>query len=288
MSLEKYQAFIKVIEYQSFTKAGEVLNYSQSGISRMIKDLEEDFSAPLLHRSRNGVTLTSTGEMLLPYIKNLCEAHERLLEKAMALEGLKGGLIRIGTFSSVATHWLGAIISEFQKDYPEIDYELLVGDYKEIEEWTLSGRVDFGFVRLPVSKDLETIFLEADEMRAILPKKHPLAEKSALRAEDFSGEPFLLLEKGAKAEVIDFFKEAGVSPEIKFTTWDDYAIMSMVEKNLGVSVLPSLILRRIPYDILTRPLEPVLSRQIGVALKSYEGASLAVKTFLKYLGYRKD
>lgn len=288
MSLEKYQAFIKVIEYQSFTKAGEVLNYSQSGISRMIKDLEEDFSAPLLHRSRNGVSLTSTGEMLLPYIKNLCEAHERLLEKAMALEGLKGGLIRIGTFSSVATHWLGAIISEFQKDYPEIDYELLVGDYKEIEEWTLSGRVDFGFVRLPVSKDLETIFLEADEMRAILPKKHPLAEKSALRAEDFSGEPFLLLEKGAKAEVIDFFKEAGVSPEIKFTTWDDYAIMSMVEKNLGVSVLPSLILRRIPYDILTRPLEPVLSRKIGVALKSYEGASLAVKTFLKYLGYRKD
>ena len=61
------------------------------------------------------------------------------------LQGLKSGLIRIGTFSSVATHWLPNIIREFQKDYPEIDYEMLLGDYTEIEEWILEGRVDVVF-----------------------------------------------------------------------------------------------------------------------------------------------
>lgn len=69
MSIEKYQAFVKVIEYQSFTKAGEVLSYSQSGISRMIKDLEKAFNTTLLTRNKNAITLTSSGELLLPYIR---------------------------------------------------------------------------------------------------------------------------------------------------------------------------------------------------------------------------
>lgn len=76
--------------------------------------------------------------------------------------------IRIGTFSSVATHWLPNIIKEFQKDYPYIDYELLLGDYTEIEEWILEGRVDCGFMRLPAHPELETIFLEQDQLMAIM------------------------------------------------------------------------------------------------------------------------
>ena len=66
------------------------------------------------------------------------------------LNGLQSGLIRIGTFSSVATHWLPNIIKEFQKDYPNIDYELLLGDYTEIEEW-ISGRS----CRLRLSEDYQ-------------------------------------------------------------------------------------------------------------------------------------
>jgi DNA-binding transcriptional LysR family regulator len=90
------------------------------------------------------------------------------------LNGLQSGLIRIGTFSSVATHWLPRIIKEFQKSYPNIDYELLLGDYTEIEKWILEGRVDCGFLRLPTCPELDTIFLEEDKLLAILPENHPL------------------------------------------------------------------------------------------------------------------
>ncbi len=79
------------------------------------------------------------------------------------LNGLQSGLIRIGTFSSVATHWLPNIIKEFQKAYPGIDYELLLGDYTEIEEWISEGRVDCGFLRLPTDSDFETIFFRAGQ-----------------------------------------------------------------------------------------------------------------------------
>lgn len=162
MNVQKYLAFIKTVEYGSFTKAAEILNYSQSGISRMINDLEKEWNVSLLERNRTGVKLTSDGMKILPLVRNVCDVWNRLQEQVAEINGLQEGLIRIGTFSSAATHWLPNIIQEFQKDYPNIDYELLLGDYTEIEAWIQAGRVDFGFLRLPVSEELETVFLEED------------------------------------------------------------------------------------------------------------------------------
>lgn len=142
-------------------------------ISRMIHDLEKEWNVSLLERGRSGVRLTSDGLRLLPYAQNVCREFQKLQMQVDELNGLQSGLIRIGTFSSVATHWLPNIIREFQKDYPNIDYELLLGDYTEIEEWILSGRVDCGFLRLPTHAELETIFLEQDKLLAILPEKPP-------------------------------------------------------------------------------------------------------------------
>lgn len=75
------------------------------------------------------------------------------------LNGLQSDLIRIGTISSIATHWLPNMIKEFQKQYPSINYELLLGHYADIEKWITKGRVDCGFLRLPTHSDLETEFL---------------------------------------------------------------------------------------------------------------------------------
>jgi DNA-binding transcriptional LysR family regulator len=73
---------------------------------------------------------------------------------------------------------------------------------------------------------------------------------------------------------------------VRFTTWDDYAVMSMVESGLGVSILPQLILKRIPYRIAARELDVPAYRNIGLALRDKKTASLAVKRFLEYLQYR--
>ena len=170
MNLQKYMAFVKTVENGSFTRAAQLLNYSRSGISRMINDLEKEWKVVLLERDRSGARLTSDGMKLLPYARELCREYEKLQRKVDELNGLQAGFIRIGTFSSVATHWLPGIIKEFQKAYPNIEYELLLGDYREIEEWILEGRVDCGFLRLPAHPDLETHFLEEDRFLAILPE----------------------------------------------------------------------------------------------------------------------
>lgn len=286
MNILKYQAFIKTVEYGSFTKAAEVLKYSQSGISRMINDLEQEWGIILLERNRSGVRLTSDGIKVLPYAKKLCADYEKLQIYVDDIKGVQAGIIRIGTFSSVATHWLPNIIKAFQKDYPNIDYELLLGDYSEIEEWISVGRVDCGFLRLPTKADFETVFLERDEMLAILPENHTLVNYDKIPIEMLASEPFMLLEKGEKSEIAEFFEKNGLHLNTRFTTWDDYAVMSMVESGLGVSILPRLILKRIPYNIVVKELDVPIHRDICLAMRSRKNASVAVKRFLNYLPNR--
>ena len=121
---------------------------------------------------------------------------------------------------------------------------------------------------------------------AIIPENHPLAGREKFPVKGLCEEPFMLLEKGAKAEVSEIFEQNGLTPKVHFTTWDDYAIMSMVESGLGISILPQLILKRIPYKIVAKELDVPAYRNIGLALRSKKTASLAVKRFLDYLQYR--
>ncbi len=286
MSVQKYKAFLKTTELGSFSRAAESLGYTQSAVSRMIADLEREWNVSLLERNKSGLKLTSDGLKILPYAKRVCEEYDKMQMQIDALHGLEKGLIRIGTFSSVATHWLPNIIKSFQRDYPEIEYELLLGDYTEIEEWIAEGRVDCGFLRLPTREGFDFISLERDELKAIIPKNHPLADADVFPLRELCKEPFMLLEKGARAEISGLFDKHGLEPTVRFTTWDDYAVMSMVESGLGVSILPQLILKRVPYDIVSKRLDVEAYREIGFVVRDIKSTSIAVKRFIEYLDER--
>ena len=285
--LLKYLAFVKTVETGSFTRAAQELNYAQSSVSKMIADLEREWGMTLLERSKSGVCLTSAGEQLLPLLRRLLGEYQTLEGHILGMQGLETGLVRIGTFSSVAIHWLPNIFARLQRDYPGIEYEMLLGDYAEVEHWISEGRVDCGFLRLPTLPRFQTMLLKQDEYKVVLPVGHPLAKKAIIPAEDLNGLPFLLLEHGGKTEVSDLLERNRVRPDIRFTTWEDFAIMAMVEKGLGVSILPEMILRRIPYKIEIRPLQELYFRPIGLAARSFSALPPAAKKFLEYLPFRE-
>lgn len=287
-NLQKYQAFITTADCGSFTKAAEILGYAQSSISKMIADLEEEWNIILLERSRAGVQLTSDGMAMLPYARELLNNYRKVQAQAASLSGLLKGLIRIGTFSSVAAHWMPSIIRKFQSDYPGIRYELLLGDYTEIEQWIAEGRVDCGFLRLPTRTEFKTVSLAKDEYVTVMPADHSLAKKERVTPQDLEGQPFMLLEHGGKTEVSELLEKHHVKPDIRFTTWDDYAILSMVESGLGIGILPRLILRRIPYQIEVRSFTIPFFREIGFAYQKSGTTSAAVMEFIQYLKYRDD
>ena len=145
-NIQKMQVLLETVRAGSFTRAAERLSYSQSGVSRMVADLEADWGFKVLDRSREGVTLSADGRQVMPAVEALCEEFIRLQRRVDEMRGLMRGKICIGTFSSVATHVLPPVIARFRADYPDVDYELLMGDYSEIEQWVAQGRCDLGFI----------------------------------------------------------------------------------------------------------------------------------------------
>ena len=284
--MQKYRAFAAAVEQGSFTKAAQTLNYTQSGVSRMISDLEKEWGLELLERGKSGVRLTSDGRKLLPLVKNICGEYEKLLTRVNEIKGLKSGLIRIGAFSSAASCWLPNIVREFQKDYPDIEYEVILGDYDEIEQWIREGKVDCGFLRLPAREEMETIFLEQDRLLVVLPEGHPLAELEKIPVSAITEEPFLLLKNGENADALEIFGRSMAVPKVRVTSEDGYAVLAMVESGLGISILPELILKPGTRRIVSRELEIPVYRNLGIGWKEKQSASMAVRRFMEYLKYR--
>lgn len=283
----KYLAFVKTVETGSFTRAAQELDYAQSSISKMVSDLETEWGMTLMERSKKGVCLTSAGEQILPFLRKVLQDHRKLEGQICRMNGLETGVVRIATFASVAINWLPNLFAALQRDYPGIEYEMLLGDYEEVEHWIDEGRVDCGFLRLPTLPKFDTILLKQDEYKVVLPSDHALAKKEAVAAEDLNGLPFLLLEHGGKTEVSDLLEQYHVQPDIRFITWEDFAIMAMVEKGMGVSILPDMILRRIPYQIEIRSLQTPYYRPIGLAMKRMKALPPAVQKFIEYLPFRE-
>ena len=282
--MNRYEVLLKILDTGSFSRAAEESGYTQSAVSQMVKSLEEEFSTTLLVRSRSGISLTANGEELLPYIRGVCGAHHELREKQKEMLGLRSGVLRIGTIASVSCNWLPELMQGFKKKYADVQFFLQQQlTYTGVAKLIREGSVDFGFVNTDVAEGLHSISLAEDEMMAVLPLKHALARKKAVPLEELTREPFIFMEAGQYNELVLYFAAHNQKPNIQYRVFDDYTIMAMIEKNMGVGILPELILRRRGYDVATRPLCPALFRHIGVAYRDRNLLPLAAKYFIDYL-----
>ena len=125
-------------------------------------------------------------------------------------------------------------------------------------------------------------------MLAVLPKSHPLAAQKSVQLFDIAKEPFILLEEGQYSEPMAAFEAAKITPNIKYTIHDDYAIMTMVEAGLGVSILAELMLRRTNFNNVCLPIDPPINRTLAVAYKDRDSLPIASKYFIDYLMKHKD
>ena len=272
--MNRYIALQKVVELGSFTKAADVLGYTQPAMSQMITSLEKELSIKLLYRSRYGVHLTIEAERLFPSIQKTISQYLSMQEIAKEIRGLDTGVIRIGTISSISCHWLPNLIKKFQEHYPNVEFVLHQGDYTSIPEWVRIGEADFGFVNPDAVPNIKTKFVKEGEHRAVYPY---------VTLEELSKEPFLLLEEGCLSEPLTAFQNRGLTPCIRLRVHDDYSILSMIEAGLGVSILPELVLRKTNYQVAILPIKPMVIRKIGLITKDKNALPLASKYFIDFL-----
>jgi len=284
MNISKYQIFLKVVSCGSFSKAAEALSFTQSGISHAINSLENELGVMLLSRNRGGVVLTADGRAVLPKIEKLCAAHHALMQTVEGLKDMDSGLVKIATFSSVSAQWLPRILKSFGELYPNIEFEVVTGDfYDQIEGWIVSGAVDCGFLRLPPVKHLQTYALHRDELQVIVPCDHPYADRDPFPMSALAEEPFIQLEEGDDYEIMAAFDEMGIRPNVKYIAREDRTILAMVSEGLGISLLPELMVRHSPTPIRICRAPLHFYRTIGIGIKDKKALSNSTRLFVDYV-----
>ena len=283
MNTDRYEALIRVLESGSLSAAARQLGCTQSAVSHSLAALEQELGFELLKRGRAGVSLTDEGERLVPAVRELLRSVERLEQTASSIRGLEAGRVRIGSFTSVAVHWLPGVLKEFQRDYPAVEIKLLNGDYHDVEQWLERGEIDIGFVNLPCGVDCPTVALMEDRLLAILPRGSRFESYPRFPLTECENEPFISLLQSSDHDARRALEAAGVKPNVRYYTKDDYAIIAMVEQGLGISIMPELLLRGRSDNLQVLPLVPEAKRIIGMAVAAGDKAGPAVRRFADYV-----
>jgi DNA-binding transcriptional LysR family regulator len=280
LSLSKYEIFNTISEVGSLTKAAEKLNLTQSGVSYAVSTLEADLGFSLLKRDRSGITLTSNGERILSHIKRILHEEYLLRQEIAAIKGFDTGTVRLGTLSSVSMQWLPEILAQFNEMYPHIEVKTYLGCYDEMNDWISDGTVDFGFVSLPSSKPFELIPLKKDKLFVILPPNHRLQHEKTISYAQMKDESFIMPQWGSDDTIKRRLNENKLNLQVKYELMEERTILAMVQRGLGITILPELILVNVPANLHIIALEESDYRVLGLAALSLKNISPAAKKFL--------
>ena len=281
MDTRKLESLIAAAELGSFTKAAQILGYTQSGLTHMMKALEQELGIQLLIRSHTGISLSPAGKQLLPSIRRLLDAEKALQREIDLLQDAQKETLRIGSYSSMAMHWLPLVLQHFQKDHPDVNISVQMGTIEEIYSWVQDGTADLAFVSQQKGNRMKWIPLKEDALLAILPPDypHPLPEKFPLTG--FHGKPFLMPNFGFDRDINKWMRAYGVEPDVKPSYVDDPALISMVEHGLGMSMLSELIMTGRESKAHVLPIDPPITRSLGIILDESRPTSPVINQFIK-------
>lgn len=283
MQLASYKIIITVYEQKSFQKASELLHMTPSAISHAISRLEEELGFSLFIRSKNGVTLTSYGETLLPAFRNVINSDESLKQAILEINGLEKGTVRIGCFNSVCTNWIPALTRDFNAIYPGISIEIFQGTYVDIIEWIKSGVVDLGFLSVSSAGKLPIHPLYNDQLVCIVPKGYPVSHLDYITLDEIKDESFVIQHITCDADIQNYFAAHNLKIKSAYHVVDDLSTVALVSHGFGICLLPKLIMQDISYPVDIYPIKPDASRIIGISVLNTESMSPAVKKMYDFI-----
>ena len=284
MSLQKYLALLKTVELGSISLAAEQMGYTQPAVSRMIADLEAQWKVELLRRNRSGLEPSAACLQLLPILRSLQADCDALNFAVSEIHGAHTGLVRVGIFTSVADMWIPGLMKSFRQQYPKIEFELInMESYVEIESNIRQGKVDCGFVRLPTVHDLQVHFLMRDELVAVLPPDHPLADAPVFPVAQLADAPFIRLREKEDLEVSQFLDRIPDAPDFCYEVGSDHTALSMVEQGLGMTITHSLIANNPRYNVVCKRFDRGQYRDIAIATAKNARLAGTTKLFVEHV-----
>ena len=277
------QVLLTAIDSGSLTKAGEILGYTQSNLTQMMRSFEDEVGFPLLIKTKKGVEPTREALQLLPTMRELRAQEEKLFQEIADISGIKRGTIRIGTFVSTSTTWLPRLLEHFQENYPEVVFEIMESGQDEMEHGLADGSLDIALLSEPERTGIDFIPLLEDPMLVVFSEKHDLSSYDRVPVEVLRDYPLIMTYQSYDRDVRRVFEAAGYVPDVRYYFKDDFAVLSMVQHGLGIAVLPELIIEKHPGSYDCRMLDPESYRNLGIGIKSIKGAGPLARSVIDYL-----
>ena len=250
--------FLAVAEELHFRKAAEKLFISQPGLSRQIKQMEQDLGVTLFERNNRRVALTKTGNYLQKELQINLKNLEDILAHSKLIHHGKEGHLTLGFVGSAMLQIIPAILKQFNSKFPKVMFKLEEMDNQKQIEGLLSQEIDVGFVRLervPRSLEIHTVLKET--FCLVLPKNHPVNKRNFKNLSQFKDSPFILFDPEYSAsyyeKVMQIFDGCGFAPIISHNTIHASSIYKLVENNLGVSIVPKSL--QFGYDMNVKFIE---------------------------------
>jgi len=284
MDNKKYEALILIAENGSITRTAAEMGYTQSGVTQMINSLETELGITLLVRTNKGAVLTNSGKALLPFFREEHNCELMIQQECDLMLGRETGTVNVGCLSSISAAWMPAILQSFATRHPGIRINMRENETPEITKMLDEGRIDIALTELSDSAAFNTTLLMQDEIKAIVPRNHPLAAQASVTMKELCGYPFVSYSTGDTGTSEIGWPELATENKFKFNIMysckDDLTAIRMVEHELGVSIAGSLMLMNYTGQVKELPIAPPLYRSLGIMMKSGVKLLPATRSFI--------
>ena len=264
LDVKRLRVLKEVAEQGSFSAAATALSYTQSAVSQQIATLERETGATLVQRGTRGISLTDAGQALVRHADAILTRLTDAEAELEAIAGLRGGRLRIASFSTAGSALIPKAIALFSSRHPGVELSLVEADPEESVPKLKSGELDLALVFEPndisemEDSGVERLHLLEDVFSVALQPNHPLASKRRVRLKDLEAEAFVQPTGDcACSDVVTHACNAyGFTPRVAFESDDYLQIQGLVATGVGVALIPDLALAAVRDDIVLRPISP--------------------------------
>jgi len=233
----------------NLTEVANVLFTSQPGVSRQIRELEEELGVDIFERNGKRLTgLTEPGRGILIIIDRLLLEAENLQRAGQEYAGQEIGTLAVATTHTQARYMLPKVVQSFRAAFPKVRIALQQSSPEHIAEWVLSGKADIGIATEGLSQfdDLVSFPCYRWHHSIVVTDGHPLLKKSPITLDDLAQYPLITYDIGftGRGHIDDAFKKADIATDIVLTAMDSDVIQQYVALGLGVGIVASMAVQQ--------------------------------------------
>lgn len=229
----------------NLTEVANVLFTSQPGVSRQIRELEEELGVDIFERNGKRLTgLTEPGKEILSIIERLLLEAENLHRAGQEYARQNSGTLTIATTHTQARYVLPKVVQAFRASFPDVRIALQQSAPEHIAEWVISGKADIGIATEGLSQFEELISFPCYQWNHVIvvPQGHELLSKTPVTLETLAAYPLITYDVGftGRGHIDDAFSKADISTDIVLTAMDSDVIQQYVSLGLGVGLVASM------------------------------------------------